>query len=295
MRIQVPGARCEARGTFLGGTGPAFRHLAPPASNLEPLGGALILAVCLLLSACGKQLREPADGPGRPVPISEINEPVPAPEPRSPYGNHTPYTVLGRTYHVLPTSNGYVERGQASWYGSKFHGRSTSSGEIYDMHKVTAAHRSLPLPSFATVRNLENGREITVRVNDRGPFHSDRIVDLSYAAALKLGIVETGTAEVVVRAIHFEGSHESEIAVQPPSKLPARVQAGAFGEQTAAASLAERLEQAALGPVRVEPSRNGTRRVWRVRIGPLLDAEQARQAFEGVISLGLDRPVYVYD
>lgn len=255
--------------------------------------GALVC--CLLLAACGKQVREEADGPGRPVPVSEIREPVPAPEPRSPYGNHTPYTVLNRTYHVLPTANGYLERGTASWYGSKFHGRSTSSGEIYDMHKVTAAHRTLPLPSFATVRNLDNGHEITVRINDRGPFHSDRIIDLSYAAALKLGIVETGTAEVEVRAIHFEGEHENEIAVQAPNTLPVMVQAGAFSEQASAASLGERLEQAALGPVRVEPSRTRLGRVWRVRIGPLLDAEQARKAFEGVISLGLDRPVYVYD
>lgn len=255
----------------------------------------LLIVATLVLAACGKQVREEADGPGKSFPTSEIREPTPAPEPRSPYGNHSPYTVLGRTYHVLPTARGYAERGRASWYGSKFHGRSTSSGETYDMYQVTAAHRTLPLPSFATVRNLENGREITVRVNDRGPFHSDRIIDLSYAAALKLGIVEAGTAEVEVRAIHFEGDHEQEIAVQPPRALPVMVQAGAFSERVSAQNLRQQLEQAALGPVRLEQVRSGARRIWRVRIGPLRDADTARQAFEGVISLGLNRPVYVYD
>lgn len=257
-----------------------------------------ILGVALLaLAACGKQVREQteADGPGTPVAVSDIREPVPAPEPRSPYGNHSPYTVLGQTYHVLPTSRGYIERGVASWYGSKFHGRATSSGEPYDMYKVTAAHRTLPLPSFAVVRNLENGREITVRINDRGPFHSDRIIDLSYAAALKLGVVEAGTAEVEVRAIHFDGAHEQEIAIQPPRTLPVLIQAGAFSQRASARELQHRLEQAKLGPIQVEQSRSGARRIWRVRIGPMLDAEQARQAFEGVMSLGLNRPVYVYE
>lgn len=263
--------------------------------------GALIVAVCLLLFACGKQVREDgsgidaADGPGQPVPITEIAEPVPGPEPRSPYGNHSPYHVLGQTYHVLPSAADYVERGQASWYGSKFHGRSTSSGEPYDMYKVTAAHRTLPLPSFAAVRNLENGKEIIVRVNDRGPFHSDRIIDLSYAAALKLDVVDAGTAEVEVRALTFDGDHDQQVAVMPPQSLPVMVQVGAFSDRQRARALKQELEQAQLQPVQLEPTGRGNGQVWRVRIGPLPDAEQARQVFEGLMRLGLNRPVYVYD
>jgi len=140
-------------------------------------------------------------GPVRAVDLSSVAEPVPRWEPRSRYGNPPEYTVFGKSYRVLPTADGYVERGMASWYGTKFHGQYTSSRELYDMYAMTAAHRSLPLPTYVRVTNLQNGRSTVVRVNDRGPFHSDRIIDLSYAAAYKLGIVQSGTAMVEVRAL----------------------------------------------------------------------------------------------
>ena len=119
--------------------------------------------------------------------IASIPEVVPEPFARTLAGNRSPYTVLGKTYHVMVTEDGYNERGIASWYGEKFHGHKTSNGEVFDMYKVSAAHKSLPIPSFLRVTNLDNNRSLVVRVNDRGPFHGDRIVDLSYAAALKLG------------------------------------------------------------------------------------------------------------
>ena len=130
-----------------------------------------------------------------------IVEPRVVDEPRSPIGNRSPYTVLGRQYHVMDRHHDYVEQGLASYYGAKFHGRLTSNREVYDMYAFTAAHKTLPLPSFARITNLDNGRSVVVRVNDRGPFHDGRVVDLSYAAAVKLDIVRQGTGRVEVRAL----------------------------------------------------------------------------------------------
>ncbi len=130
-----------------------------------------------------------------------IAEPMVLELPRSAVGNRSPYAVLGRNYHVLERTDGYVEQGIASYYGSKFHGRRTSNLEVYDMYAFTAAHKSLPLPSFARVTNLDNGKSVVVRVNDRGPFHEGRVIDLSYAAAVKLDITRRGTGRVEVRAL----------------------------------------------------------------------------------------------
>lgn len=133
--------------------------------------------------------------------IESIVDATPQPEPKSRYGNHSPYEVFGQRYHVMDSSEGYQEQGLASWYGPKFHGRRTSSWEPYNMFEMTAAHKSLPLPTYVKVRNLDNNREIVVKVNDRGPFKDGRIIDLSYAAAYKLGAVEKGIVPVEVIAI----------------------------------------------------------------------------------------------
>jgi len=157
-----------------------------------------------------------------PIDVSKIPEPVPKAEPRSRYGNKERYEVLGKTYRVMADSRGYVERGIASWYGNKFHGFMTSSFEPYDMYAFSAAHKTLPLPSYVRVTNLDNGRSVVVRVNDRGPFHDGRIIDLSYAAAVKIGVWPKGTARVEVRAIdpaHPDDLPPSRMAQAPP--LPA--------------------------------------------------------------------------
>jgi rare lipoprotein A len=133
--------------------------------------------------------------------VDEIPEPEVTDEPHSRYGNRSPYVVLGKTYRVLDSAKGYDETGIASFYGNKFHGRRTSNLEVYDMYAFTAAHKTLPLPSFARVTNLANGRSVVVRVNDRGPFHDGRIIDLSYAAAVKLGVDRMGTARVEVQGL----------------------------------------------------------------------------------------------
>ncbi len=161
------------------------------------LGLAALLG---LLSGCSSAPERAAPnvaqdaGPG-------IQDAVPKVEPRSRYGNPASYVVFGKRYYTKDESKGHVERGLASWYGPGFHGRKTSSGERYDMYAMTAAHKTLPLPTYARVTNIENGRSAVVRINDRGPFHGPRVIDLSRAAAAKLGVLAAGTAEVEVRAL----------------------------------------------------------------------------------------------
>ncbi|HKL50930.1 MAG TPA: septal ring lytic transglycosylase RlpA family protein [Wenzhouxiangellaceae bacterium] len=250
----------------------------------------LTLGAVLLLAACGG--REIRDGAGRPIDPDQIEVPEPRPEPRARYGNHSPYTVLGKTYQVLPSARGYRERGRASWYGSKFHGRLTSSGEPFDMYKVSAAHKTLPLPSWVEVTNLDNGRKLRIRVNDRGPFKEGRIIDLSYAAAVKLGVLDAGTAAVEVRALDF-GGQSAAIAARPVS-VPVDLQAGAFSNRETADQLARRLGEAGIDNVRVQRARVRRDTVWRVRIGPVWEAAHAQRLVEHVLELGLEAPVYVY-
>lgn len=146
----------------------------------------------------------PPTDPGE-VDLDTIADAVPRDEPLATSGNMREYEVLGRVYRTLDTPDGYVEEGVASWYGREFQGRSTSSGEPYDMYAMTAAHRTLPLPSYVEITNLDNGKVVVVRVNDRGPFHKERLIDVSYAAAHRLGLIATGTARVRVRALRPEG------------------------------------------------------------------------------------------
>ncbi|MEE4296046.1 MAG: septal ring lytic transglycosylase RlpA family protein [Wenzhouxiangella sp.] len=262
---------------------------------------AAAFALIGFLSACAlpglspgpaKPPGEEVDGaPDGTLDVSLIRPVTPRPEPRSPYGNHSPYEVLGQTYHVRPSAAGYRERGIASWYGTKFHGRLTSSGEPYDMYQLTAAHRSLPLPTFAEVTHLENGRSIIVRINDRGPFHQDRIIDLSWAAAVKLGIDQAGTGPVEVRAISFA---EPEVPVVRPASLPVLLQVGAFSERQRAEALAATLSESGVRPILIEPAHAARGRIWRVRVGPLNDLEQVFSATDRITALGFQRPQYVY-
>lgn len=259
----------------------------------------VVLAVILIQAACGRALRDsvPDAGPevdgapaGRLDPAL-IVQPQPRAEPRSAYGNHSPYQVLGRTYRVLPSADGYHERGIASWYGTKFHGRATSSGEPYDMYKMTAAHRSLPLPTWAEVTCLDTGQRIIVRVNDRGPFHPDRIIDLSWAAAVKLDMVDAGTARVEVRAITFD---DVPSLTPRPARVPVFVQVGAFSDPDRAQGLVHHLRNAGIGPVRTERARTHSGRVWRVRVGPVEQIEQAMALIDQVAEMGLGPAQYVY-
>ena len=163
-------------------------------------GWILALSLLLWLAGCGS-LQKGAKPPLKDVDFASIPDAVPRPEPKSRYGNPPSYDVFGQRYYTLNSGRGYVARGVASWYGADFQGLRTSSGDTYDMYGMTAAHKTLPLPAYARVTNLENGRSVVVRINDRGPFHDDRIIDMSYVAAGKLGMLGRGTAMVEVKAL----------------------------------------------------------------------------------------------
>jgi len=249
-----------------------------------------LVLVMLILAACTPRYLR--DGPPDHVLDVSLIEPVhPRPEPLSAYGNHSPYEVMGEVYEVLPTARGYVERGDASWYGQAFQGRPTSSGEPYDLYQLTAAHKTLPLPTYVEVRRLDTNQSIIVRVNDRGPFKPGRIIDLSWAAAVKLGMDEVGTAPVEVRALTFD---DPPPLIARPARLPVWVQVGAFSNADNAIQLQQRLVGAGLGPVAFEPPKNRRDRVWRVRVGPILEATTAIEVIGQLLELGLDQAQYVY-
>lgn len=247
---------------------------------------------------------------GNPLDVSKLVEPTPHWEPRSAYGNKSPYTVLGHTYRVLPSARGYVERGIASFYGNKFHGYKTSSLENYDMYQFSAAHKTLPLPSYARVTNLTNGKSVIVRINDRGPFHANRLIDLSYAAAVKIGIWPAGTGMVEVRAIdpaHPDDAPPPVAAAAPsageplgPNPVPVPgaspsiyLQVGAFSDASNAERLAQRLRAANLGQVQVLQRQGQS--IRRVRVGPLPDAERADEVARRIEAMGLPAPQVAVD
>ncbi len=248
----------------------------------------LVLMSLLLLSGCSNsryQIRHD-HGPGHDVDVSHIKDAVPRPEAKSKSGNPKNYKVNGKWYSVLDSSKGYVKRGIASWYGKKFHGHKTSSGEIYDMYAMTAAHKTLPLPTYVRVTHLENGRSVIVKVNDRGPFHDDRIIDLSYAAAKKLGVTAKGTAVVEVVALD-PLSYNKKPAYQPkqqrpslldsyPAKHPYKLylQVGAFNDQKNARQLLKRLSRM-FKKRKIHSEYASKERLYRVRIGPLASVEDA--------------------
>ncbi|HEX3894944.1 MAG TPA: septal ring lytic transglycosylase RlpA family protein [Rudaea sp.] len=256
----------------------------------------------------GRYADDDDSGPKGPPPdVSKIPEPVPKSEPKSQYGNKSPYNVLGETYRVLPTCAGYVERGIASWYGNKFHGYMTSNFEKYDMYAYTAASKTLPLPCYVRVTNLENGKSAIVRVNDRGPFAANRIVDLSYVAAVKLGVWPKGTAMVEVRAVdpdrhpdqdrRAEPSREAAVSAAPQKTLkPALyLQVGAFSDASNAERAASRVRAANIGDVQVVEAKVDGKTLRRVRLGPLRDADEADRLVPKLKGLGLGEPRVAVD
>lgn len=244
-------------------------------------GVVLLLAGCAGPSPAPSERDDAAERFGTPAPRSEQDrgpkpeevpadialtpDPVVRAEPKSRYGNPGSYEVFGKRYFVLDSARGYRERGGASWYGKKFHGRRTSSGEPYDMYAMTAAHRTLPLPSYVRVTRLDNGHSVIVRVNDRGPFHDDRIIDLSYAAAARLDIIERGHARVEVEALAPPDKAPAEgtgyvvvwqATEDPVEAVQRREQLQALGLDNAAIHLVEDAEGAPRHEVRIGPLEN---------------------------------------
>ena len=242
--------------------------------------------------------------PTRIVDLASIPEVIPEPLNRTGAGNRSPYTVLGKSYEVMPTEEGYNERGVASWYGEKFHGHKTSNGEVFDMFLASAAHKSLPIPSFLRVTNLDNNRSIVVRVNDRGPFHGDRVIDLSYAAAVKLGYADRGTARVqlesivatgtsgdrVVRAANSGGNETLRVSSTDSKYL----QVGAFSDLSAAQEVTSRVEEITSLPVFIRTVNTSSNKILhRVRVGPISDPGQIQRVRESVVAANLGSPYTV--
>lgn len=243
--------------------------------------------------------------------VSKLPDPVPTYEPKSRGGNKSPYEVWGKTYHVLPTAEGYQERGGASWYGAKFHGHKTSNGETYNMYEMSAAHKSLPLPSYAKVTNLDNGRSVIVRVNDRGPFHEGRIIDLSYAAAKKLGYYSSGTANVEVEAIviapdaHIKpvlAATSVPVTLKESKKKPLAsgygyfIQVGAFSTEQAAEQLKSRVDtvfESSKNKVFVTSSKDTAKVFHRVRMGPYYDLQKTEALLKQLNASKLGAPMII--
>lgn len=266
----------------------------------------------LLMSGCSAyRWEEPSAGSGGNAPLNQDMT-------RTKRGNPPFYEVFGVRYEVMNSSTGYKERGIASWYGKKFHGRLTSNGERYDMYRMTAAHKTLPLPTNVKVTNLDNGRSVIVRVNDRGPFVRGRIIDMSYAAAQALDMTQAGTARVEVEALEtsYVGAITTASATRPAAgsnaagdttviasaeaaDLPAQplmyVQVGAFGEAGNAQTLADRLTGEGVTRVNVLTPVAGEPALYRVRIGPFTDINEYDRIVARVAALQINTTQLVVD
>ena len=243
-----------------------------------------------MLQGCSTTIK---DGPPRsPIDVSKISNAVPKYEPKSRYGNPDFYVALGRRYHVLPKAEGYDERGIASWYGRKFNHQLTSSREPYNMLAMTAASPILPIPCYVRVTNLENGRSVIVRVNDRGPFAPNRIIDLSYVAAKKLGYTNKGTALVEVKAINMINP-----SATPPTILSGNpqlyLQVGAFTDYKNAQQLKQRLSRYTNKPIRISQGGLHNQPIYRVRIGPLIGVGESDLLFHKLHRHGLNSAMTV--
>ncbi|NYS62178.1 septal ring lytic transglycosylase RlpA family protein [Vreelandella salicampi] len=301
------------------------------ARRINKLAPLALLILALFLSGCASrdaQRTEHADGAGLqqteqstpagsdgryalsgdaypldPPDVSRVPDAEPRDEPQSRAGNRSSYQVWGKTYRVLPDSTGYSQEGTASWYGEKFHGYATSNGEIYDMYKMTAAHRSLPLPTFARVTSLDNGNSVIVRINDRGPFHSEREIDLSYAAASRLGFIDEGTGHVKVEAIDPKrwqaGASDANPAPEPAAResvtgsaeetAPFYLQIAALGSAESANRLKNQLQSELRHDVRVTNEAD----VYRVQVGPVRRQQDEQSLRESLHQAGFPQPFIV--
>jgi rare lipoprotein A len=271
----------------------------------EALRNLSIFVLAAALAGCGSDKVKGDGPPSGSVAIPELpGDAVPRSEPLSRYGNGPLYEVFGETYRVMDSSDGYRERGVASWYGKKFHGKLTSMREPYDMYAMTAAHKTLPLPSYVRVRNLSNGKSIVVLVNNLGPFAHNRIIDLSYAATLKLDMVRDGTSLVEVEAISSSGpsgdrptrrttSAPRENARDQGKGGMVFVQVGAFGDRNNAKRRVGLLRSGGLTNSKIFEDRSANPPLYRVRIGPIRNGDQYDLIVEELEKLGISDPYLV--
>jgi rare lipoprotein A len=227
------------------------------------------MALILLLAACSsssdRRYKMSDDAAPKHTPdVTKVEDAHPRFEPYSRGGNRKSYTVRGKTYSVLDTGKGYQQAGVASWYGAKFHGHLTSNGETYDMYSMSAAHKTLPLPSYARITNLANSKSVIVRVNDRGPFHDDRLIDLSYAAAHRLDMLKTGTAKVNVEVIYIEDPESVALAELQNTDLH-YVQVVALSDKQRINMLADQLANQYKVKTRILQAGN----LYKLQLGPI--------------------------
>lgn len=264
----------------------AGRPQPPLRAGVRATGAALLALALAACSVSPRRAAPPAPLPPPPANPEAVPDAVPRVEPRSAHGNPPFYDVDGRRYFVLSSAEGYDERGVASWYGPTFHGGNTSSGEPYNMYAMTAAHKTLPLPTYARVTNLANGRSVVVRINDRGPFVGNRIIDLSYTAAAKLDMLRDGTAMVEVHAL-TPGAPDvlTRGSQAPPPAL--YVQTGAFADPRNAERELARLHAAGLERAFVLSPLEGESRLFRVRLGPVSSVAEFDRLAARLAALGI--------
>lgn len=254
---------------------------------------SLIFSLLLLTACTPEKKTETVIFDGEPentlVDISAIPDAVPQYEPWSASVNPDSYVVLGKTYHVLRTNKDYHQQGIASWYGTKFHQKKTATGEVYDMWAMTAAHKTLPIPSYVQVTNIENQRSVIVKVNDRGPFHAHRVIDLSYAAAVRLGLDKAGTGFVDIKAVQ-PGDSKTDLSVKLNNIY---YQVGAFKTQENARLLQEKLASVNLVKNRIVPETTSVRTLYKVQLGPITSVGDADIISAKLKQLGMESGHYI--
>ncbi len=259
----------------------------------------LIILLAVFTNACTDNIVEDSAPNYVPVDVFTVKDAIPKYEKRTRAGNPKEYKVFGKKYKVLTASAGYKKTGIASWYGTKFHGRKTSNGEVYNMYAMTAAHKTLPIPSYVRVTHLKNKRSVVVRINDRGPFHDNRLIDLSYTAAVKLGIQKTGTGQVEVEALGFDSAEEIEKKIYQLSEDGQQpifyLQVGAFSNSENAAHLQGKLSLAEIIPTRIQHAKNGNNELYKVQVGPLHSEQQAKQENEKLVQIGFSNTLLVVE
>lgn len=292
------------------------------ANKIQKRNIVLIFICCVLLAACsgnkpksgkpskstepynpndGRYEHDKDFGPSEEIDMSHVPDAVPRYETRTRAGNKNPYTVLGKTYHLIKDESSYRERGYASWYGNKFNGHNTSNGERYDMYAMTGAHKTLPIPSYVRVTNLDNGKSVVVRINDRGPFHQGRIIDLSYAAAQRIGILKAGTGRVEVEIalpgdaapIPRRADGKTPKQIEPALPAGTYLQLGAFSQKESAQQFAASVGSKLTYPVTINSAAQ-PKQVHRVRVGPFKDAKSLQDARDQLARIKIFEAHVVY-
>ncbi len=258
-----------------------------------------MVLIALFNSACTDNTIRDRGPTHVPLDVMAVADAIPKYEKRIRAGNPGVYKVLGKRYKILAQSSGYKETGVASWYGKKFHGNKTANGERYNMYAMTAAHKTLPIPSYVRVTNLKNKRAVVVRVNDRGPFHDNRIIDLSYTAAVKLGFQKQGTALVEVEALEVDSisgvEHKNTRLKEGGVKTVFFLQVASFNQAANATNLQRKLATAKITSTRVQHVRNQQNDLYKVQVGPLYSEQQAKQKSEKLAKIGFSNALLVVE